>query len=339
MSQPRVVTGAAIAWVATGLITFAALFTTWFTDDLTNRTEFRVSIWGNASGGERLADHSARLGVLLLLGSGLLLMAGVFAVRREPLLERCAGIAGTSSVLAVGIYMTVFDVTSGYSWFEGTVEEGNTWLLVLSASLIALGCAHWVLKSDRIERHSTTAGAALAVTGPGGARGVPFPWVACAVLVVLLSCGSVFRDYYSVSGPDDNGPSGYLLEHFDDNNFSPGLTYVLLLVPSGLLILWGLLRSAENESDLVRPLDGQLPGPGRGHHGCLHSRAGDAGISLIGGRVLSWPGLLWVYRRRAPRIARHGCARSRPARQDTKPPGREVIGAGGSGMSPTKGPF
>jgi actin-like ATPase involved in cell morphogenesis len=240
LSQRRVVTGAAIAWFAAGLITFAALFTTWFIDE----GKYSVSTWGNvSSGGQPMSNHVVRLGVPLLLGSALLLMAGGFAIRREPLLEKYAGLTGTSAVLAVGIYMTVFDVTSGSSWFEGTVEESNTWLLVLLASLIALGCTRWVLKAGGAESQATVRRRPpLGMTGPGRTRGFLAPWVGCAVLVVLLGCASVFFDYYSVSGSDDFGPSGYLLEHFDDNNFSPGLTWGLLLVPSGFLILWGLLN-------------------------------------------------------------------------------------------------
>src|SRR4029077_15252048 len=126
--------------------------------------------------------HGAPIGLLLLLGSVLLVMAGVFAIRREPLLERCAGLTGTSSVLAVGIYMTVFDVTSGYSWFEGTVSEGTAWLLVLPASIIALSCASWVLKSDPPASQSTATGRpTLNVQGPARGRRFLVAWVACAV--------------------------------------------------------------------------------------------------------------------------------------------------------------
>ena len=167
-------------------------------------------------------------------------MAGVFAIRREPLLERCAGLTGTSSVLAVGIYMTVFDVTSGYSWFEGTVSEGTAWLLVLPASIIALSCASRVLKSDAPASQSTATGrppvnrarACSRAEVPRRVGGMCRCRRRSRLRVCLSRLLQRTRRLWT---------SG-VLEPFDDNNFSPGLTYGLLLVPSAILIVWGLLN-------------------------------------------------------------------------------------------------
>ena len=146
LSRPRAVTATAIGWVAAGVIALAASFTTWF------KVSAEVSMWGKISAASSLAtDHGPRLGLLLVLGSAALLMAAASAVRNESLLERCAALAGTASVLAVGVYVTVAEVVATLardrtrSELRGSArppgQPDRPWLRVLDAEVRAGGAS------------------------------------------------------------------------------------------------------------------------------------------------------------------------------------------------------